>query len=139
MDDLCRNGLEALEELLARQSPPEKDLIAEATRCVARYRDELIAKRRQAHEPPQERLGEVNALLSELVAAEFPLVGVRRKRIEAARDAYRKMRDFLMSTQKLSEDEAISLMSVAVDFAVTQVVDGNWGVHAALKKRVFTG
>jgi len=26
-----------------------------------------------------------------------------------------------------------------VDFAVTQVVDGNWGVHAALKKRVFTG
>jgi acetamidase/formamidase len=57
----------------------------------------------------------------------------------AMRDAYRKMRDFLMSTQKLSEDEAISLMSVAVDFAVTQVVDGNWGVHAALKKRVFTG
>jgi hypothetical protein len=57
----------------------------------------------------------------------------------AMRDAYRKMRDFLMSTQKLSEDEAISLMSVAVDFAVTQVVDGNWGVHAALKKRRVHG
>jgi hypothetical protein len=26
----------------------------------------------------------------------------------------------------LSEDEAISLMSVAVDFGVTQVVDANW-------------
>jgi len=58
---------------------------------------------------------------------------------KAMRDAYRKMRDFLMSTQNLTEDEAISLMSVAVDFAVTQVVDGNWGVHASLRKRVFTG
>jgi acetamidase/formamidase len=58
---------------------------------------------------------------------------------KAMRDAYRKMRDFLMSTQKLTEDEAISLMSVGVDFAVTQVVDGNWGVHASLKKRIFIG
>ncbi len=58
---------------------------------------------------------------------------------KAMRDAYRKMRDFLMSTQKLSEDEAISLMSVGVDFGVTQVVDGNWGVHATLRKRIFAG
>jgi acetamidase/formamidase len=28
-------------------------------------------------------------------------------------------------------------MSVAVDFGVTQVVDGNWGVHAILKKGIF--
>jgi acetamidase/formamidase len=55
----------------------------------------------------------------------------------AMRDAFRKMRRFLMTTKGLSEDEAISLMSVAVDFAVTQVVDGNWGVHAALKKSLF--
>ena len=52
----------------------------------------------------------------------------------ALRDAFRKMRRFLMTTKKLSEDEAISLMSVAVDFGVTQVVDGNWGVHATVKK-----
>jgi acetamidase/formamidase len=55
------------------------------------------------------------------------------------RDAFRKMRHFLMTTQKLSEDEAISLMSVAVDFGVTQVVDGNWGIHAIVKKSVFSG
>jgi acetamidase/formamidase len=55
----------------------------------------------------------------------------------ALRDAYRKMRDFLMSTQGLSEDEAISLMSIAVDFGITQVVDGNWGVHALVKKSIF--
>jgi acetamidase/formamidase len=58
---------------------------------------------------------------------------------KAMRDAFRKMRGFLMSTQKLSEDEAISLMSVAVDFGVTQVVDGNWGVHASIRKSVFAG
>jgi acetamidase/formamidase len=41
------------------------------------------------------------------------------------RDAFGKMRRFPMTTKGLSEDEAISLMSVAVDFGVTQVVDGN--------------
>jgi acetamidase/formamidase len=57
----------------------------------------------------------------------------------ALRDAFRKMRHFLMTTRGLSEDEAISLMSVAVDFGVTQVVDGNWGVHAIIKKALFAG
>ncbi len=55
----------------------------------------------------------------------------------ALRDAFRKMRHFLMTTRKLTEDEAISLMSVAVDFGVTQVVDGNWGIHAIIKKSLF--
>ncbi len=57
----------------------------------------------------------------------------------ALRDAFRKMRRFLMTTQGLTEDEAISLISVAVDFGVTQVVDGNWGIHAIIKKSLFAG
>jgi len=57
----------------------------------------------------------------------------------AMRDAFRKMRHFLMTTKGLSENEAISLMSVAVDFGITQVVDGNWGVHATIKKNIFAG
>lgn len=55
----------------------------------------------------------------------------------AMRDAFRKMRKFLMTTQGMSEDEAISLMSVAADFGVTQVVDGNWGVHGIIRKQVL--
>jgi len=55
----------------------------------------------------------------------------------AMRDAFIKTRRFLMTTKGLSEDEAISLISVAVDFGVTQVVDGNWGVHAILSKSLF--
>ena len=57
----------------------------------------------------------------------------------AMRDAFRKMRSFLMHAKGLTEDEAISLMSVAVDFGITQVVDGNWGVHAIIKKALFAG
>ncbi|WP_233831614.1 acetamidase/formamidase family protein [Paraburkholderia sp. ZP32-5] len=56
----------------------------------------------------------------------------------AMRDAFIKTRRFLMTTRGLSEDEAISLISVAVDFGVTQVVDGNWGVHAIIRKSLFT-
>jgi acetamidase/formamidase/AraC-like DNA-binding protein len=55
----------------------------------------------------------------------------------AMKDAFRKMRRFLMTAKNLSEDEAISLMSVAVDFGITQVVDGNWCVHGVLKKSLF--
>ncbi|MEQ8516469.1 MAG: acetamidase/formamidase family protein, partial [Chromatocurvus sp.] len=55
----------------------------------------------------------------------------------AMRDAFRKLRHFLMTVHGLSEDEAISLLSVAADFGVTQVVDGNWGVQATLRKSMF--
>lgn len=57
----------------------------------------------------------------------------------ALRDAFRKSRAFLMDTKGLTEDEAISLIAVGVDFGVTQVVDGNWGVHAVIKKALFSG
>ena len=57
----------------------------------------------------------------------------------ALKDAFRKMRAFLMKTKELTEDEAISLISIAVDFGVTQVVDGNWGIHAIIKKNLFAG
>lgn len=53
-------------------------------------------------------------------------------------DAFKKLRRFLMEVHGLTEDAAISLMSVAVDFSVTQVVDGNLGVHAVLKKSLFS-
>jgi acetamidase/formamidase len=55
----------------------------------------------------------------------------------AMKDAFRKVRRFLMNTCGLDEDEAVTLTSAAVDFGVTQVVDGNWGVHAILNKSMF--
>lgn len=55
----------------------------------------------------------------------------------AMRDAFWKVRRFLMANKGLTEDEAISLISVAVDFGVTQVVDGNLSVHALVRKSLF--
>ena len=67
-------------------------------------------------------------------------ISTRKSSIDLAlRDAFRKMRSFLMNTKGLTEDEAISLISVGVDFGVTQVVDGNWGIHAIVKKSLFAG
>ena len=57
---------------------------------------------------------------------------------KAMRDAFRKLRRFLMTVHGLSEDEAIALISVAADFGVTQVVDANWGVHGSIHKSIFS-
>lgn len=64
-------------------------------------------------------------------------VGQHASLDNAMRDAFRKLRRFLMTVHKLSEDEAIALLSVAADFGVTQVVDANWGVHGSIRKNVF--
>lgn len=56
----------------------------------------------------------------------------------AMRDCFRKARRFLMTLRNLTEDEAISLLSVGVDFGISQVANGNWGVHAVIRKSLFT-
>jgi acetamidase/formamidase/AraC-like DNA-binding protein len=55
----------------------------------------------------------------------------------ALRNAFRLTRKFLMEHYRLSEDEAVALISLGVDFGVTQVADGNWGVHAIVRKQMF--
>ncbi len=56
---------------------------------------------------------------------------------KAYKDAAIKVRWFLMNHIGLTEDEAHTLMSTAVDFGITQVVDGNWGVHGSINKSMF--
>jgi acetamidase/formamidase len=57
---------------------------------------------------------------------------------EATTLALRDMIAFLVEEKKLSRDDAYMLSSVAVDMEITQLVDGNVGVHAMLPKKVFT-
>ena len=57
----------------------------------------------------------------------------------ALADAFMKTRTFLMNYFEVTEEEAIVLMSTSVDFGITQIVDGNWGVHAIIPKWVFDG
>lgn len=55
----------------------------------------------------------------------------------AMQDCFIKTRDWLMDVYDLIEEETIALMTTSVDFGITQVVDGNWGVHADIPKWVF--
>lgn len=52
--------------------------------------------------------------------------------------AVRNMIDFLVTEKHLSRDDAYMLTSVAVDVDITQLVDGNVGVHAICPKDIFT-
>jgi len=69
----------------------------------------------------------------------FITMGLHEDLTEATRLAVRDMLDFLQSEKGLSRDDAYMLTSVAVDLAVTQLVDGNKGVHAACPKALFRG
>jgi formamidase len=56
---------------------------------------------------------------------------------EAMKQAALEMLAFLTKRKGLSRDDAYSLMSVAVDFGVTQVVDQRQGIHAGIPKSIF--
>jgi formamidase len=55
----------------------------------------------------------------------------------AMRLAALEMLNFLTHQRGLSADEAYSLLSVAADFGITQVVDMRQGVHCGLPRSVF--
>jgi acetamidase/formamidase len=56
---------------------------------------------------------------------------------EAMLAASRRTLDLLGSRYGLSRDDAYAFASVAVDFTITQVVDGRQGVHGRIDKRCF--
>src|SRR5271154_3044273 len=56
---------------------------------------------------------------------------------EATRIAVHETLDFLMNEKKLTRDDAYMLASVAVDFDITQLVDGTKGVHGMIPKSIF--
>jgi acetamidase/formamidase len=47
------------------------------------------------------------------------------------------MIDFLVTEKHLSRDDAYMLSSVAADLHITELVDGNKGVHMMLPKSIF--
>lgn len=55
----------------------------------------------------------------------------------AMRNTFRQARRFLMERHMLTEDEAHCLLSLGADFGVTQVADGNFGVHVTIPKALW--
>lgn len=56
---------------------------------------------------------------------------------EATKMAIREMIEFLANEKHLNRDDAYMLTSVAGDVDITQLVDGNKGVHVMLPKAIF--
>ncbi len=64
-------------------------------------------------------------------------MGLDKDLTAAAKLAARETINFLAAEKGLSRDDAYMLASVAVDFNITQVVDGTKGVHAMIPKYIF--
>ena len=66
-------------------------------------------------------------------------MGIHEDLNEATKMALREMIDFLATEKHLTRDDAYMLSSVAADLNITQLVDGNKGVHAMIPKAIFLG
>ncbi len=64
-------------------------------------------------------------------------MGLHEDLNEATKAALREMIDFLVTVKHLTRDDAYQLSSVAADLDITQLVDGNKGVHAMIPKAIF--
>ena len=67
----------------------------------------------------------------------YVTMGLHEDLTEATKLCVRDTVDFLMTEKKMSRDDAYMLISVAIDLRITQLVDGNKGVHAMIPKSIF--
>merc|ERR1719321_619294 len=56
---------------------------------------------------------------------------------DAMTNAFTQTRKFLMEMYGITDAEATTIITQGVDFGITQVVDGNFGVHAVIPKSIF--
>ena len=98
--DHCRKAVADLDYLLRNHPAETAEELTDAVRCTVELRDKMIEHRHAAggrNGQHERRLRQVNSILSAIVAGEFPLMGIRWKRIEGARDLLK---------QVLAEEEA---------------------------------
>lgn len=64
-------------------------------------------------------------------------MGMDKDLTQATKIAVRNAIEFLMTQHHLSHDDAYMLTSVAADVDITELVDGNLGVHVMIPKEIF--
>jgi acetamidase/formamidase len=72
------------------------------------------------------------------IASHFIIMGMDRDLDVAMHHAVEYTVDFLKERKGLTFFDALPLASLAIDFEVTQVVDGTKGIHAMIPKSIFT-
>ena len=99
MDELigqARASLDAFEHAIGKAQALEHEELARAVRHLVGVRDRLISSRRSGWPfASQQHLDRVNALMSLASSAEFPVAGVRWRRLCGLRDALKELIDEL--------------------------------------------
>jgi acetamidase/formamidase len=108
----------------AAQGDGEVDLTAIETSMTGRFRFEL-------------HRGNTLAWPRAETPTHWISIGLHTDLEEAMKMAIRETVGFLVETQGLTREDAYALSSIAVDFEVTQVVDGVKGIHAMIPKSIF--
>jgi acetamidase/formamidase len=108
----------------AAQGDGEIDLTAIETSLTGTFRFELIK-------------GKPLAWPRAETPTHWITLGLHENLEEAMKMAIRDCIDFLCEEQGLTRVDAYALASIAVDFEVTQVVDGVKGIHAMIPKGIF--
>lgn len=108
----------------AAQGDGEVDLTAIETSLTGTFRFELIKGRPLAW-PRAE------------TPTHWITLGLHENLEEAMKMAIRECLTFLVEEKGLARVDAYALASIAVDFEVTQVVDGVKGIHAMIPKAIF--
>jgi hypothetical protein len=102
-DKILADGCEAaakLDDLLSKHPAEVAEELTDAIRKMVDLRERMIERRRAQrgpHASQDRRLRQVNSVISAMVGGEFPLPGMRWKRIQGARDLLK---------QVLAEEEA---------------------------------
>ncbi|MBV9374962.1 MAG: hypothetical protein JO320_07905 [Alphaproteobacteria bacterium] len=87
----CRAAIPALNRALEDRPDRVYDDLAAAALCLVQLRSELTARRRE--DAPGRPLERCNAILSMVVGGEYPLAGIRRERLQKARDELASLLD----------------------------------------------
>jgi acetamidase/formamidase len=73
-------------------------------------------------------------------STQWIVMGLNPSLEEAMRIAVRETIDFITKRfPDLSREEASMIASIALDYHVTQVVDGTKGIHGMIPKAIFAG
>jgi acetamidase/formamidase len=67
----------------------------------------------------------------------YIVMGLDKDLTRATKHAVREAVDFLVTEKELNPNDAYMLSSLAVDFCITQLVDGTLGVHGMIPKAIF--
>ena len=89
--DCCRVAIAALDRALEDRPVKIYHDLADVVRCLVLLCTELTARRPEGE--PGDRLDRCNAVLSMVIGGEYPLAGLRRDRLQKARDELASLLD----------------------------------------------